>query len=146
MTAVTTAAISPVTSLRVASSYTSRFSSYVSSCWKFLYRMFFSYVPSCCHFLCQIFLQLRPFMLSVLTKAVRPVPSLRVVNFYSSCFSSYFSSCCQFFFIPVVSPVTSLPVSSSNTSRFSSHVSSCYQVLHQPFLQLPLFVVTGQVP
>jgi len=129
LTAVATAAVSPVTSLRVASSYSSRFSSYVSSCCQLLYQTFFSYVPSCCQFLYKLFLQSRPFVLPIFIPAVSPVTSLRVASFLYQSFLQL-----------------RLPVSSSNTSRFSSHVSSCYQVLHQPFLQLPLFVVTGQVP
>ena len=149
-------AISPVTSLYVVSSYTSCFSSYVSSCCQFLYHMFFQLRPLMLPALIKLFLQLRLFVLQVFITAVSPVTSFRVASFYTSRFSSYVSSCFQFYYLPFLqsrllvlpghtsadSPVTALRVSSSYyTGCFSNFVSCFEQFLYKLFLQLLLLVL-----
>ena len=149
-------AVSPVTSLCFASSYTSCFSSYAPSCCQFLYklslqlRLFVLAVP-----ISDVFFQLRPFVFPVLIQAVSPVTFLHVASSYTSCISSHIPACCQFLYqpfrqlrlfvlpvlIPDVFPVTSLRVASSYTSCFSCYVPSCCNFLCQLFLQLCPFML-----
>ena len=71
-------AVSPITSRVFSSFYISCFSSYVSSCCQFLYKLF---------------LQSRLLMLASLISAVSTVTALRVSSsYYTGCFSSYFFS------------------------------------------------------